>query len=83
MNGEPDQNTPYNPPDAPSWRKPFGMILMLLLILLWCGVVVTMMDWISGLNFWLQLPIYIFAGIIWIFPIKPLLLWMNTGKFRS
>ena len=80
MTADPDNQTPYNPPDAPSWRKPFGIILILALILVWCGIVVTMMDWISGLNFWLQLPIYIFAGIIWIFPVKPLLRWMNTGK---
>ncbi|MEW4466668.1 DUF2842 domain-containing protein [Parasphingorhabdus sp. JC815] len=79
MNANPDNPTPYNPPSAPSWRKPFGIFLILGLILLWCGIVVTMMDWISGLNFWLQLPIYIFAGIIWIFPVKPLLRWMNSG----
>ncbi|MEH6756500.1 MAG: DUF2842 domain-containing protein [Parasphingorhabdus sp.] len=79
----PDDKAPHNPPTAPSWRQPFGMILIMALILLWCGIVVSMMDWISNLNFWLQLPIYIFAGIVWIFPIKPLLIWMNTGKFRS
>jgi len=59
------------------------MILILVLILLWCGIVVSLLDWLSALNFWLQLPIYMFAGIAWIFPVKPLLIWMNTGKFRS
>jgi len=59
------------------------MILILILILLWCGIVVSLLDWIVELNFLLQLPIYIFAGIAWIFPLKPLLIWMNTGKFRS
>ncbi len=82
MTTEPDKQTPHNPPDAPNWRIPFGMILILVFILIWCGIVVSLMDWISNLGFWLQLPIYIFAGIVWIFPIKPLLLWMNTGKFR-
>lgn len=66
----------------PSWRKPVGMILMLLIILIWTGVSVTLIEALGALNFWLLLPIYIFLGIAWIFPIKPLLTWMNIGKFR-
>jgi len=83
MTAPSDPNAPHNPPDPPNWRQPVGMILILILILLWCGIVVSLLDWIVELNFWLQLPIYIFAGIAWIFPLKPLLIWMNTGKFRS
>jgi predicted membrane channel-forming protein YqfA (hemolysin III family) len=83
MTEKPDHEAPHNPPGPANWRQPFGMILIMVLILLWCGIVVSMFDWISELNFWLQLPIFIFAGIIWIFPLKPLLIWMNTGSFRS
>tara|TARA_R110001606_G_scaffold343258_1_gene491821 strand:- start:2722 stop:2991 length:270 start_codon:yes stop_codon:yes gene_type:complete len=68
--------------NQPSWRKPVGMILILLLILLWCGIAVTLIDQLSGLNFWLQLPAYVILGIAWIFPIRPLLTWMNTGSLR-
>lgn len=68
--------------NRPSWRKPVGMILILLLILLWCGIAVTLIDQLSGLNFWLQLPVYVILGIAWIFPIKPLLRWMNKGSLR-
>ncbi len=68
--------------NQPSWRKPAGMILILLLILLWCGIAVTLIDQLSGLNFWLQLPAYVILGVAWIFPIKPLLTWMNTGSLR-
>lgn len=82
MTTEPEDKAPHNPPDPANWRQPVGMILIMVLILLWCGIVVSMIDWISDLSFWLQLPIYIIAGIIWIFPLKPLLIWMNTGKFR-
>ena len=66
----------------PSWRKPVGMLLILLLILLWSGIAVTLIDQLSGLNFWLQLPAYVVLGIGWIFPIRPLLTWMNTGSLR-
>ncbi len=71
-----------NDANRPSWRKPVGMIFIILLILIWVGFSVTLIEALGDLNFWLLLPIYIFLGIAWIFPIKPLLLWMNTGKFR-
>ena len=73
----------YNPPEEPNWRKPVGMILMLLFLVLWSGVAVNIIDWLEGVNFWLQLPVYIFLGIAWIFPIRPFLRWMNTGSFRK
>lgn len=63
--------------DQPSWRKPAGIILMLLVILLWCGIAVTLIDYLDGLSFWLQLPAYIILGVGWIFPIRPLLTWMS------
>ena len=69
-------------PSKPTWRMPAGMLLILFLILIWSGVVVTLIDQISLINFWLKLPLYIFAGIVWIFPIKPILVWMNTGRWR-
>ena len=69
-------------PGHPSWRKPVGIILILLLILLWCGIAVTLLEQLSGLNFWLQLPAYVILGVAWIFPVRPLLTWMNTGVFR-
>lgn len=69
--------------NQPSWRKPVGVLVMLVLILLWCGVAVTLIDYLSGLNFWLQLPVYVILGIGWIFPVKPMLLWMNGGSFRQ
>ena len=67
--------------NQPSWRKPAGMILMLLLILLWCGIAVTLIDQLSGLSFWLQLPAYVILGVAWIFPIKPLLTMDEYGVF--
>ena len=75
--------TDEQPKNEPSWRKPVGMILILLLILLWSGVAVTLIDHLSGLGFWLQLPVYVILGIAWIFPMRPMLRWMNTGSFRQ
>jgi predicted membrane channel-forming protein YqfA (hemolysin III family) len=66
----------------PSWRKPAGMFLILLLIAVWCGVIVSQADRISALPGLLQIPIYLVAGIVWILPLKPLLRWMELGRWR-
>ncbi|MFN2259223.1 MAG: DUF2842 domain-containing protein [Parasphingopyxis sp.] len=67
----------------PSWRKPFGILLIIMLIVVWAGIVASASSWISGLHWLLQLPIYLIAGIVWILPLKPLLLWMETGRWRA
>ncbi|WP_404713491.1 DUF2842 domain-containing protein [Sphingomonas sp. MMS24-J13] len=66
----------------PSWRKPAGMFLILLLITVWCGVIVSQADRIGSLPGLLQIPIYLVAGIVWILPLKPLLRWMELGRWR-
>ncbi len=67
---------------TPSWRKPFGVFLILVLIAVWCVLVSSMSVWIGSLHALIQAVIYVFLGIIWIAPLKPLLRWMETGKFR-
>ena len=67
---------------TPTWRKPFGMLLILLLIAVWCGVVVSQSERIAGLPRVAQLAIYLVAGIVWILPLKPLLRWMELGRWR-
>jgi hypothetical protein len=31
----------------------------------------------------MQAVIYIVSGIIWIAPLRPLLIWMETGRWRA
>lgn len=31
------------------------------------------------LPFWAELVFYVVAGVIWVFPLKPLFAWMNRG----
>jgi predicted membrane channel-forming protein YqfA (hemolysin III family) len=66
----------------PSWRKPAGMFLILLLITVWAVIVASLSPWIGQLPALLQAIIYVFAGIVWILPLKPLLAWMETGRWR-
>ena len=67
----------------PNWRKPFGIFVMLAIITLMMIITVALMPLISNLHWALQAICYIFLGIIWIMPLKPLLRWMETGMFRD
>jgi membrane protein implicated in regulation of membrane protease activity len=61
----------------PSWRKPAGMLLILVLIAVWAGLIGSEADRIARLPWPLQAIVYAIAGVIWIAPLKPLLRWME------
>ncbi|WP_425229870.1 DUF2842 domain-containing protein [Sphingomonas sp.] len=64
-------------PAAPSWRKPAGALAICLLIAVWC-VLVASLSGVVGRWWWgLQLLFYVGTGIVWITPLKPLLVWME------
>jgi hypothetical protein len=69
-------------PVKPSWRKPAGIGLILLLIAVWAVLVATVADWLAGAPWPVLALYYVVAGIVWILPLRPLLQWMETGKFR-
>ena len=70
------------PLKQPTWRKPAGMLAILLIILVWSGIIVSASDFIGTLNIAMQSIIYLVAGIVWIAPMRPLMIWMETGSFR-
>jgi len=67
----------------PSWRKPLGTILILLLILFWAAIILMLSPWIEVLPPLAQAPVYLVAGIVWILPLKPLLRWMELGRLKT
>jgi len=67
----------------PSWRKPFGMALILALIAFWAGLVGKLSVYVAHWPALAQAPFYLFAGIVWILPLKPLLRWMELGRWRA
>lgn len=69
-------------PVSPKWRNGAGMALILLLIALWCVVVASLAPWVSQLPFLVEMLFYAAAGIGWVFPVRPLLSWMETGSLR-
>lgn len=70
-------------PAQPSWRKPAGILLILLLVAVWAFLVVTAAEWLPPLPWPLKALFFIAAGIVWILPLKPLLRWMELGKWRE
>lgn len=68
----------------PSWRKPAGMAALLLALTLWAVVVVSLIDSL-GLPGWAQAIAFLAGGIawLWLLPVKRLLLWMETGRWRT
>jgi hypothetical protein len=66
----------------PKWRNGVGMALILLLIASWSVAVVSLSPLVGRLPFLLEMLFYVVAGIGWIFPVRPLLTWMETGTWR-
>lgn len=73
---------PHRIPPEPSWRKPVGMLGIILYIIVYALLIAALADWLQGLPRLVELLVYAAAGIAWIAPLKPVLLWMNTGRWR-
>jgi hypothetical protein len=66
----------------PTWRQPFGIFLILAWITGWCVLVASVAGLIPNAPWWALVLYYVTAGLIWILPLKPLLRWMETGRWR-
>jgi len=72
------------PPVArPSWRKPAGILLIFALIVGWSILVAMVFELIQGLPWPVHALYFLVAGIAWVLPLKPLLRWMETGRWRG
>lgn len=67
---------------TPTWRKPVGMLLILLGLALYCGAVVAASPLIERLPWPVQALVYGVLGIVWVFPVRPTLTWMELGVWR-
>ena len=71
------------PPQQPSWRKPAGIFAILAVIAAWAALVASLAGTVGKWPVLLQACFYLIAGIAWVFPLKPLLRWMETGRFGA
>jgi hypothetical protein len=67
----------------PSWRKPAGIFAILALIALSAALIVSLSGEVGRGPVLAQAIFYLVAGIVWILPLKPLIRWMETGRFRG
>lgn len=67
----------------PSWRKGIGIALILLLILFWAALVASFASTVRNWPVIVQAAFYLVMGIAWIVPLKPLLRWAETGRWRK
>ena len=67
----------------PSWRKPTGIFAILALIAAWAALVASLATMVGRWPVLVQAIFYLVAGIAWILPLKPLLRWMETGRFKD
>lgn len=71
------------PPFEPSLRKLVGIVAILLIILAWAAFVASLAQIVGRWPVLLQAPFYLFMGVAWIIPLKPLVRWIETGSLRA
>jgi len=57
--------------------------LILLLIVFWAAFVASLAPIVADWPILVQAAFYLFMGIVWIIPLKPLVRWMQTGSWRA
>ena len=67
---------------APPTRKLAGIALILLLIVLWAAFVASFARLISAWPILVQAPFYLVVGLAWIIPLRPLIRWSQSGRWR-
>lgn len=67
----------------PSARKLVGIALILALIILWATFVASLARVVGKWPVLVQAPYYLFMGVAWVIPLKPLIRWIETGSFGT
>ena len=67
----------------PSWRKPASIAAIVLLILFWAVLVASFSGVVSDWPVLVQALFYLVMGIAWIVPLRPLLRWAESGRWRK
>lgn len=70
------------PKPEPSPRKLVGIALIVAIIVLWATFVASLSPFVGKWPALLQAPYYLFVGVAWAIPLKPLIRWIQTGSFR-
>jgi hypothetical protein len=67
---------------TPTLRRPLGILAVLVGILAYALFAVWLFEPVASLHPLVQLPIWAVLGVAWVFPLKPVMVWIETGKWR-
>lgn len=67
----------------PNWRMPAGILIMIALILVVAIIALGLSAYMVQLPVLVQMIAYLVLGIIWILPLRPVMIWMETGRWRA
>ena len=65
----------------PTWRKPVGILALLLGLAIYAVLVAQLAGIISMWPVLVQMLAYIVLGTIWLLPLRRFLIWMETGRW--
>ena len=66
----------------PSWRKPVGILALLVALGLYAMLAVTLLAPFARWPVLAQAGVWLVVGTVWILPLGRFLQWMETGRFR-
>ncbi len=65
----------------PTWRKPAGILALLIALALYAGLVGWLAGPIGRLPVLVQTLAYVVFGTVWLLPLRRFLIWMETGRW--
>lgn len=68
---------------TPSWRKPAGALAIVAIIIVYALIVTSLWPVVNGWHWIGQALFWLVAGLLWIAPLRPLLVWMELGRWRA
>jgi hypothetical protein len=68
--------------NEPSWRAPAGVFAIIAWITLWVVLIASLSGTVGDWPVLAQALFYLVAGLAWVVPLKPVLQWIETGRFK-
>lgn len=68
---------------TPRWRPTAGVFLIVAIIVVWAVLIASLAETVTRWPWPVQAIFYTVAGIVWVLPLKPILRWSETGRWRD
>ena len=68
---------------TPRWRPTAAAFLIIAIIVAWAAIIASLSNTVTGWPWPVQAVFYTAAGVIWVLPLKPILRWSETGRWRD